>query len=193
MDGLWRAKPSLRCYIVAGPRAATAVASCSTSGSDVDVKAGTVMFWQTKNGDVRTIPMTATLRELLQTLPRPLDHTAHVSPQRFPQALSRSFAHLAKALGLKDLSFHSLRHDAASTLTVAGVSQRAVMAMLGHRDPRMSIRYQHLSPEHLQDVARALDTRPHEGSPSGSITAPARGGERKCWWPQREVTVRGAS
>jgi integrase len=143
--------------------------------SDVDMKARTVTFRQTKNGDARTIPMTATLSELLQALPRPLDHTAHVLPQRSPQALSRSFAHLAKSLGLKDPTFHSLRHDAASTLTMAGVSQRAVMAMLGHRDPRMSIRYQHLSREHLQDAARALYTRPHAGSPSGTPVTPAVG------------------
>ena len=51
------------------------------------------------------------------------------------------------------------------------------MAMLGHRDPRMSLRYQHLSPEHLQDAARALDTRPHEGpSSSGTIAAPRESG-----------------
>jgi hypothetical protein len=36
--------------------------------------------------------------------------------------------------------------------------------MLGHRDPRMSIRYQHLSPAHLHDAARALDTRPHKNA-----------------------------
>jgi len=67
-----------------------------------------------------------------------------------------------KRLGIKDLHFHDLRHDAASTLTMAGVSQRAVMAMLGHPDPRMSVRCQHLSPEHLHDAPRALDTRPHQ-------------------------------
>jgi len=47
-------------------------------------------------------------------------------------------------------------------MTMAGVSQRAVMAMLGHRDLRMTVRYQHLSPEHLHDAAKALDERSHE-------------------------------
>lgn len=50
--------------------------------------------------------------------------------------------------------------DTASTLTMAGVPQRTLMAILGHRDPRMTLRYQHLSPEHLRDAARALDRRP---------------------------------
>jgi len=57
---------------------------------------------------------------------------------------------------------------------MAGVSQRAVMAMWGHKDPRMTVRYQDLSPEHLHDAAGALDTRPHERPSTGTISAPAR-------------------
>jgi integrase len=127
---------------------------------DVDMKARTLTFRETKNGDARSIPMTETLYASLRALPRPLDPSAHVLPQRSPQALSRAFGHLVRRLGIKDLRFHDLRHDAASTLTMAGVGQRAVMAMLGHRDPRMTIRYQHLSPEHMRDAAQALDRRP---------------------------------
>jgi hypothetical protein len=59
-------------------------------------------------------------------------------------------------------------------MTMANVPQRAVMEILGHRDPRMTMRYQHLSPGHLAGAAKALDTRPHErpeGS-NGTITAP---------------------
>jgi len=37
------------------------------------------------------------------------------------------------------------------------VPQRTIMALLGHRDPRMTLRYQHLSPAHLRDAVRALD------------------------------------
>jgi integrase len=40
---------------------------------------------------------------------------------------------------------------------MAAVAQRAVMEILGHRDPRMTMRYQHLSPGHLKDAMRALD------------------------------------
>jgi integrase len=49
------------------------------------------------------------------------------------------FARYVQALGLPNLTFHDLRHDAASTLTMAGVSQRAVMELLGPHDPRMTI------------------------------------------------------
>jgi site-specific recombinase XerD len=55
-------------------------------------------------------------------------------------------------LEVGELHFHDLRHDTASTLTMAGVPQRTVMALFGHRDPRLTLRYQHLSPEHLQNT-----------------------------------------
>jgi len=52
---------------------------------------------------------------------------------------------------------------------MAGVPQRSVMAILGHRDPRMTMRYQHLTSEHLQDAMRALD-RPSMESAGGTVS-----------------------
>jgi len=129
---------------------------------DVDMKRRTVTFRKTKNGRDRTVPMTETLREMLQTLPRPLDPTTRVLPAYEPLALTRSFTRLAKQLGLAPLTCHDLRHDAASTLTMAGESQRAIMEILGHRDPRMTTRYQHLAPGHLHEAIRALE-QPSKG------------------------------
>jgi site-specific recombinase XerD len=77
-------------------------------------------------------------------------------------------------LAIPNLHFHDLRHDAASTLTMAGVSQRAVTEILGHRDPRMTMRYQHLSPGHLRHAMRALDratTKPPEEGAGAAATA----------------------
>jgi len=116
-----------------------------------------VTFPATKNGDSRTVPMTNTLRDLFSGLARPLDRQSLVLPQWDPRALTVAFGRLVRSLGLANLRFHDLRHDAASTLTMAGVPQRTIMALLGHRDPRMTLRYQHLSPEHFRDAVRALD------------------------------------
>ncbi len=121
--------------------------------ADVDMKARMLTFRQTKNGDSRIVPITDTLREALQALPGPLKSEASVFPERDPKVLSRAFARLVKDLELPNLRFHDLRHDAASTMTMAGVPQRTVMAMLGHRDARMTMRYQHLTPDHLHDAA----------------------------------------
>lgn len=102
---------------------------------------------------------TDTMRELILTLPRPMDPETRVLPEWSAPAFTVAFGRLVRNLGLRNLRFHDLRHDTASTLTMAGVQQRTVMALLGHRDPRMTLRYQHLSPEHLRDAVRALDKR----------------------------------
>ena len=78
-----------------------------------------------------------------------------VLPEQEPLVLTRSFARLVQRLGLPRLTFHDLRHDAASTLTMAGVSQRAIMD-------------QHLAPGHLQDAIRALD-HPASGGESSAV------------------------
>lgn len=155
------ANPTLRLYILTalqtGARRSEVI---RLRWGDVDMKARTVTFRHTKNGEARSVPMTDTLWEALQALPRPLDPNAPVLPERDPLVLTRSFTRLAQRLGLKNLTFHDLRHDAASTLTMAGVPQRAIMEILGHRDPRMTMRYQHLAPGHLRDAIRALDHLP---------------------------------
>lgn len=167
--------PVLRLYILAALQTGARRGELlNLRWADVDLKARRLTFRVTKNGEARTVPMTDTLREALLALPRPLDTEAHVFPEREPQVLTRRFARLAGRLGLKNLRFHDLRHDAASTLTMAGVPQRTVMAILGHRDPRMTMRYQHVSPDHLREAVQALDAAGRlalEPRSSGTISA----------------------
>jgi len=121
----------------------------------VDMTTKVITFKKTKNGQDRSVPMTDELHALLDALPRSATGPV-LPPYNDPHVLTRSFTRLVERLGLKDLTFHDLRHDVASTLTMAGVSQRAVMEVLGHRDPRMTIRYQHLEPGHLREAMRSL-------------------------------------
>jgi integrase len=151
--------PALRLYVLAalmtGARRGELL---RLRWSEVDMKRRSLTFRETKNGHDRTVPMTPALAEAFQALPRPLDATSRVLPvYEDPHVLTRAFARHAKRVGVQGVTFRDLRHDAASTLTMAGVPQRAVMELLGHRDPRMTVRYQHLAPGHLRDAMRALD------------------------------------
>jgi integrase len=138
--------------------------------SDIDFKAGLVRFVDTKNRDSRSVPMTATLREtvaeqlkLAHAAASPVDPDRPVLPPREPLVLTRAFSRLAQRLEIKNLTFHDLRHDAASRLAMDGVPLRTIAAILGHRDIRMTSRYAHLSPQHLRDAMRALDNPTTEG------------------------------
>jgi len=77
-------------------------------------------------------------------------------------------------LEISNLRFHDLRHDAGSMLTMARVPQRSIMETLGHRDPRMTMRYQHLSPGHLHDAIRALESHPVEAATPETASASPR-------------------
>ena len=58
--------------------------------------------------------------------------------------------------GIKDASFHTLRHTHASNLLSRGVPLPAVSARLGHADPNVTARiYSHALPN---DDQRAADT-----------------------------------
>jgi integrase len=165
---------SLKAYIVAALQTGARRAELMRlRWADTDMKRRTVTFRQTKNGRDRTVPMTEPLHALFASLPRSLDATAPVLPRYTdPKVLTRSFTRHAQRVGLAGLTFHDLRHDAASTLTAAGVSQRAVMEILGHRDPRMTIRYQHLAPGHLRDAMDALErATPKPSNDSGVAEA----------------------
>ena len=60
-------------------------------------------------------------------------------------------------LGIPDASFHTLRHTAASWLVMEGVDLYAVGQILGHKTPRMTQRYAHLSPNYMAGAVSKLD------------------------------------
>ncbi len=60
-------------------------------------------------------------------------------------------------LEIKDFRFHDLRHTFASHLAMKGWNLRTIQSLLGHKDPRMTQRYSHLSQEHLAEAVKSLD------------------------------------
>ncbi|WP_165174969.1 site-specific integrase [Desulfovibrio sp. ZJ369] len=72
---------------------------------------------------------------------------------------------LRRELGLADVRIHDLRHTFASFLVNAGHSLYEAQKMLGHRDPRTTMRYAHLGQASLLAAAETV---------SGFFTLPAR-------------------
>lgn len=81
-------------------------------------------------------------------------------PYRTPEdrnRISRATRAAAKAAGLAGVSFHTLRHTAASWAVQRGVELYEVQKLLGHSDPKLTMRYAELQPEHLKKIASVLD------------------------------------
>jgi len=78
---------------------------------------------------------------------------ADVDPARLSVYTRRVF----HRLGIKDASFHTLRHTSASWLVQQGMDLYGVGQILGHKTPRMTQRYAHLSPDYMASAVGKLD------------------------------------
>jgi len=120
---------------------------------DVDLKRGIAHIYETKNGEARTLPLVAPVRELLKKKARPI-HTDLIfhSPKRPDQPFTfRPYWDLALAQAeIADFRFHDLRHSCASYLAMAGASHVEIAEVLGHKTLQMVKRYSHLATTHKQ-------------------------------------------
>ncbi len=58
------------------------------------------------------------------------------------------FDDAVKAAGLRDFTWHDLRHTFPSRLAMQGVDTRTIAALMGHKTIQMTMRYAHLASEH---------------------------------------------
>lgn len=103
--------------------------------------------------------MNQALYEELQQHPRHL-HSAYVvcNVQGEPyDEVKRSFHTACRKAGIEDFRCHDLRHTFASHLVMNGINLKTVQHLLGHKDIRMTLRYAHLSREHLQTAVGTLE------------------------------------
>ena len=72
------------------------------------------------------------------------------------KALRRAFEKALEVMGRDDLTFHDLRHTAATLAAQNGATTAELMARMGHTTAQMAMRYQHASAERDQQLARRL-------------------------------------
>ncbi len=63
---------------------------------------------------------------------------------------------LLKSAGLRDGRLHDARHTAATVLLILGVSERAVMSIMGWSSTAMAARYQHMIDPIRKDIAKRI-------------------------------------
>lgn len=69
--------------------------------------------------------------------------------------ITRAWYRLRLKAGIEGLRIHDLRHSFASFLVNGGRSLYEVQQILGHSDPKVTMRYAHLSAQALQQAANA--------------------------------------
>lgn len=125
---------------------------------DVDIEAGVITFRRetTKSRKTRHVPMSADLIAFLRPLWKP-DGPVCTFEGRPLKRARKAFESARRRAGLgKDVVLHTTRHSAASFFVQRGGSIYDLQKILGHCDIKLTERYAHLSPEHIQRCARFL-------------------------------------
>jgi len=92
-------------------------------------------------------------------LPRPELVVCNAIGEPFqPASFSSMWKDWASANGFAGITFHTLRHGAATLLLAAGVSDTVAMRTMGHADTRILARYQDVVSELQRDAAVRMDT-----------------------------------
>lgn len=125
---------------------------------NMDLERGMLTIPVSKSGSARHIVLSDAALEVIKNLPRT------ESPWLFPgQAKGKAISDvylfwnsLRRELGLRDVRIHDLRHSFASFLVNTGHTLYEVQKMLGHSDPRTTMRYAHLEQATLRAAAEAV-------------------------------------
>ncbi|MEQ5431935.1 tyrosine-type recombinase/integrase [Providencia huaxiensis] len=112
----------------------------------IQIRNNTVTFTKTKGKRNRSIPIS---EELIAELPK-----AKGSKRLFKSCYS-AFRSALKRTGIElpeRQSSHVLRHTFASHFMMSGGNILVLQRILGHTDIKMTMRYAHFAPDHLNDV-----------------------------------------
>jgi integrase len=74
-----------------------------------------------------------------------------------PASFSKGWQRFAAAHGFERVTFHTLRHGAASLLLASGVPDAVAISLMGHADTKILRRFQDVVDELKQDAASGMD------------------------------------
>lgn len=127
--------------------------------TSVDLTRKDLYISNSKNGQGRHIPLNTEARGAFERLRKtcvgegPIPIAAHgpIFVGRGGEKLlgpRHWFEDAVKKAGLRNFTWHDLRHTFASRLVMADVDIRTVAELMGHKSIQMTMRYAHLAPEH---------------------------------------------
>jgi len=125
----------------------------------VNLRQGYLELLDQKNGGYSTIQLNRKAQEILRTIPRRLDSayvfTGTITGKPFSD-FKRQFGKAVQGSKLVGVTFHTLRHTAASHMVMNNVPLATVKEILRHKDYSTTLRYAHLSPEHTKEAVETL-------------------------------------
>lgn len=118
--------------------------------ADIDLDRAEALLIATKNGDSRVLPLVPAVVAELQRFKASGKALVFASPRDPVRAFSFAgqFDEALHSAKVKGVTFHTLRHSAASILAKNGATLLEIADLLGHRQLQMTKRYAHLATSH---------------------------------------------
>jgi integrase len=123
---------------------------------DIEHRVWRIPSENSKSKIARSIPLNDTALSVLAELRKSKVHERLFISPRTNKPLgnvTNVWFRIRLKAGLPDLRLHDLRHQYASMLVNSGRSLYEVQQVLGHQDPKVTMRYSHLSTKSLQNAA----------------------------------------
>ncbi len=130
---------------------------CRIAWADLDIARRTLVVRDRKHprrkrGNDEVVPLVGDSLDIVMRQPR-REREPRIFPYE-PGTVSYWFTQACKDLGIKDLHFHDMRHEATSALFEAGWQIPEVAAVTGHKDWRHLKRYTHPHPAEIAKKPR---------------------------------------
>ncbi len=132
--------------------------------NDINLNKGIITLHETKNNEIRSIPLQGHALELVKKLSkvRRLDtdllfHDKN-NPDK-PQSIDSIWKDAVKSAKIDNFRFHDLRHSAASYLAMNGASIAELADVLGHKTLQMVKRYSHLTEQHTTSIVAKMNSQ----------------------------------
>ncbi len=126
----------------------------SLEWGNVVLEKATALLEDTKNGEVRAVPLSTTAIRVLKGLQPGKRGIKRKKVFTITQSRLRDAWEAARtAAGIPDIRLHDLRHEAASRLFEKGLNVMEAASVTGHKTLSMLKRYTHLNPT---DIAKKL-------------------------------------
>lgn len=133
----------------------------SLKRDQVDTERGRITLYETKNNEVRSIPLTGhaldLTRDLLKVKHLSTDLLFPGKDKEKPVDIRDPWEKALKKAKLEDFRFHDLRHTTASYLAMNGATTAEIAEVLGHKTLQMVKRYSHLTEQHTADVLTRMN------------------------------------
>ena len=140
----------------------------SLTWNDINFKEQLIYFKATKNGNARSIKITAKVLDVLNELSQ--SRTSHLiipssngkqilqMPKQWQEIVDKLISNNKEAQKHR-ITVHSLRHTHASWLAISGMNILEIKEQLGHKKLDMTLRYSHLIPSARHEKTLSLFNR----------------------------------